>query len=159
LKGIYVLIIQIDKAIDVEIGALGKLMFPTGLYAYVGSAQNNLELRVKRHMGKEKHLFWHIDYLLNNPSAKVTSVYYTEGGKVKECKTARLLQKNGVAVSGFGCSDCHCKSHLFHVQEITFLKWYVKPLTVEVIATELVRSVSILKVAFGEGLSSANIGK
>jgi Uri superfamily endonuclease len=61
LKGIYVLIVKINKTINVNIGALGLLNFPEGLYAYVGSAQNNLELRVKRHQSKEKRLFWHIN--------------------------------------------------------------------------------------------------
>jgi Uri superfamily endonuclease len=44
LKGTYILIIQINKTIRPKIGALGEPTFPAGLYAYVGSAQNNLEL-------------------------------------------------------------------------------------------------------------------
>ena len=71
LKGIYVLIIQVSNDVAVQVGALGKLTFTKGLYAYVGSAQVNLEKRVGRHLGKEKRKFWHIDYLLGNNAAKV----------------------------------------------------------------------------------------
>jgi len=94
LKGIYVLIVKINKTISVNIGALGLLKFPGGLYAYVGSAQNNFEQRVKRHQSKEKRLFWHIDYLLNDEAANVIGVYYTQGEKAKECKIAGILREN-----------------------------------------------------------------
>ena len=121
MKGIYVLIVKISKPISVNIGALGLLVFPDGLYAYVGSAQNNLELRVKRHLSKEKRLFWHIDYLLNDESAKVIGIYYTHGDKAEECKIAHLLKENVEPIAGFGCSDCHCESHLFHAENFNAL--------------------------------------
>ena len=128
LKGIYVLIIQINQAIQPQIGALGRIAFTEGLYAYVGSAQNNLELRVARHQRKEKPLFWHIDYLLNNEAAKVMAVYYKPGCKTEECKIARLLEANAQPIAGFGCSDCHCSSHLFHGQNFDFLRVSMQPL-------------------------------
>jgi len=131
LKGIYVLIFKINKTISVAIGALGMLVFQEGLYAYVGSAQNNLELRVKRHHSREKRLFWHIDYLLNNEAAKLIGVYYTQGDKAKECEIARLLLENAEPVPGFGCSDCHCKSHLFHAENFGFLGKFMQPLTMQ----------------------------
>jgi Uri superfamily endonuclease len=39
LKGVYVLIIQVEKEAVLNVGALGTLTFKPGLYAYVGSAQ------------------------------------------------------------------------------------------------------------------------
>ena len=128
LKGIYVLLIQINKRISIEIGALGEVTFPEGLFAYVGSAQNNLELRVKRHQRKEKRLFWHIDYLLNNPAAKITDVLYKVGGKPEECKIANLLQQKAEPITGFGNSDCKCNSHLFRSRNFGFLKQQMKDL-------------------------------
>jgi Uri superfamily endonuclease len=128
LKGIYILIIQINKTIRPKIGALGEVTFPAGLYAYVGSAQNNLELRVKRHKRKEKRLFWHIDYLLNNEAAKVIGVYYRQGGKEEECQVASLLAQNGKSITGFGCSDCRCRSHLFRAESFEFLGEHMQPL-------------------------------
>jgi Uri superfamily endonuclease len=125
LKGIYVLVIEISKPISVNAGSLGLLPLQSGLYAYVGSAQNNLELRVKRHQSREKKLFWHIDYLLNDEAAKVIDVYYTPGDKLKECKIALILNENAAPICGFGCSDCQCKSHLFHAGSFDFLREYM----------------------------------
>ena len=130
MKGIYVLIVEISKTISVNCGALGLLTFPSGLYAYVGSAQNNLELRVKRHQSSQKRLFWHIDHLLNNEAAKVIGVYYTKGSKAKECKIASLLEENAGSIAGFGCSDCQCKSHLFRAENFSFLEKYMHPIHV-----------------------------
>jgi len=130
LKGIYVLIIQINKTIRPKIGALGELTFPAGLYAYVGSAQNNLELRVKRHKRREKRLFWHIDYLLNNEAAKIIDIYYRQDGKTVECHIASLLAENGEPITGFGCSDCRCTSHLFRAENFEFLRKHMHPLKV-----------------------------
>jgi Uri superfamily endonuclease len=132
LKGIYVLIIRVDKSIQTRIGALGDLTFNGGLYAYVGSAQNNLERRVLRHQRKEKRLFWHIDYLLNNPAAKIIDALYKPSGKSEECKIASLLAQNGCTpIIGFGCSDCQCSSHLFQALSFDFLRGHMLPLKVE----------------------------
>jgi Uri superfamily endonuclease len=128
LKGTYVLIIQINKRIRCKIGALGEITFPAGLYAYVGSAQNNIALRVARHLRKEKRLFWHIDYLLNNKAAKIINVYYKPGCKTEECRIASLLAQIGEPITSFGCSDCRCTSHLFHTESSEFLKKYMFPL-------------------------------
>ena len=127
MKGIYVLIVEITKTISFSVGALGLLTFDSGLYAYVGSAQNNLDLRVKRHKSSMKHLFWHIDYLLNNEEAKIICVYFAQGDKTKECKIALLLHKNADPIAGFGCSDCHCESHLFHAENFDFLEKCMQP--------------------------------
>lgn len=126
MKGIYVLIIQINKSISPKVGALGEIPFEVGLYAYVGSAQNGLESRVKRHLRKEKRLFWHIDYLLGDPAVEVTEVYCLEGDKTCECKIAQLLSRHGKPVPRFGCSDCRCTSHLFRSDGFEFLKNQMK---------------------------------
>ena len=131
MKGIYVLIVKINKTISVNIGALGLLKFPEGLYAYVGSAQNNFEQRVKRHQSKEKRLFWHIDYLLNDEAANVIGVYYTQGEKAKECKIAGILRENAESIAGFGCSDCRCKSHLFLAENFVLLEKCMHQLTMK----------------------------
>jgi Uri superfamily endonuclease len=116
-----VLIIQVDKDTGVTVGALGKLTFEKGLYAYVGSAQANLEQRIKRHLRKEKRLFWHIDYLLNDSAARIVKVLYKQADKTEECDLAKTIGKRGEPVNGFGCSDCRCKSHLFRIGDYRFL--------------------------------------
>lgn len=121
LKGIYVLIIRVSKNIKVNIGALGRKVFAKGLYAYAGSAQINLEQRVKRHLRHEKQLFWHIDYLLGSDAAEIVKVFYKQGDKTEECKTARFIGENGTPIACFGCSDCNCKSHFFRISDYAFL--------------------------------------
>ena len=91
LAGIYVLIIQVGEDISVDVGALGERVFEKGLYAYVGSAQANLEQRVKRHLRREKKKFWHIDYLLDKPASKIIKVFYKKAGKLEECETASII--------------------------------------------------------------------
>jgi Uri superfamily endonuclease len=131
LKGIYVLIIQISRDIAVQVGALGKLTFAKGLYAYVGSAQNNLEQRVRRHLRKEKRKFWHVDYLLDDDAAKVIAVFYKQAAKAEECAVAKAIGERGEAVAGFGASDCHCESHLLRVETYVFLQEFMRVLDVE----------------------------
>lgn len=128
MKGIYVLIINLSKNISADVGALGKLVFESGLYAYVGSAQKNLEQRVQRHTRKKKRLFWHIDYLLSDEAATVTEVLYAQGDKTRECQIASNLAEKSEPIKGFGCSDCHCTSHLFHAESFQFLKDDMQPL-------------------------------
>ncbi|MCW4023856.1 MAG: GIY-YIG nuclease family protein [Candidatus Bathyarchaeota archaeon] len=147
LKGIYVLVIEIDKPIEIKIGKLGTRTFQKGIYAYVGSAQNNLEQRVKRHLSKEKRLFWHIDYLLNDEAAKVTKVHYLEKGKADECKIAQLISENALSIEGFGCSDCNCKSHLFHAESFDFLGMFMQQWTMQSIECELAEALSEMQDA------------
>ena len=116
------LIIQVDKDLDVNVGALGKLRFEKGLYAYVGSAQTNLEKRIYRHFRKEKVKFWHVDYLLDNDAAKIIKVFFKGANKVEECETAKVIGEKDKPISGFGCSDCKCKSHLFLIGDYGFLQ-------------------------------------
>ena len=113
MKGIYVLIIEVKKPIQIRIGALGKIKFPKGSYAYVGSAQNNLKKRIARHLRKKKKKFWHIDYLLANKNVGINKIMYKPAGKPEECRIVKFLSKVEKSIKGFGSSDCKCESHLF----------------------------------------------
>jgi len=121
MKGIYVLLISVTKDIRISIGSLGYQDFPNGLYIYVGSAQNNLEKRVKRHLRKTKRKFWHIDYLLSNRHARVLGVFYRKAGKIEECRVAEKLCEVTTPIRGFGSSDCACKGHLFRIETHEYL--------------------------------------
>ena len=100
-----------------KIGALGKIQFSKGTYAYVGSAQNGIEKRVARHLKRKKRKFWHIDYLLAQKNAGIEKALYKKMPKQEECRIAQTLSKLGNPVRGFGCSDCSCSSHLFKIEE------------------------------------------
>lgn len=54
MKGSYILVVFVQKNVDLIIGALGKITFRKGFYLYVGSAMGHsgattLINRVKRH--------------------------------------------------------------------------------------------------------------
>lgn len=125
------LIIHVSNDAAIQVGALGKLIFEKGLYAYVGSAQGNLEQRVSRHLRKEKRKFWHVDYLLDNDAAKVVAVFSKQADKTEECEVAKAIGERGEPVGGFGASDCSCKSHLFRVRDYYFLQEFMRMLYVK----------------------------
>jgi len=125
MKGIYCLIIKVKTDITPKIGALGKIRFKKGIYVYTGSAQNNLEKRIKRHLSKKKKLKWHIDYLLKNNFVKIERVLYKKAKKPGECRIVNKLTKTEIPIKKFGCSDCNCKSHLFKLKSLKiFIKGY-----------------------------------
>lgn len=114
-------------------GAKSRLSFRKGLYAYVGSAQNNLEQRVKRHLRKEKRKFWHVDYLLANDAAKIIEVFQKQADKPEECMIAKAISLRSEPVDGFGSSDCSCKSHLFHLEDYGFLRDFMQVLDMKTV--------------------------
>ena len=56
MKGSYVLIIELNQDITIYIGSLGSIFFKKGFYSYIGSALNDLENRIKRHIRKKKNV-------------------------------------------------------------------------------------------------------
>ncbi len=122
MKGIYILIISISRDTKIKVGTLGEINFERGTYAYVGSAQNNLEKRIARHKSKNKKLRWHIDYLTTNKFTKIVKVLYKKAGKSEECRTAKKLIKTEIPIKNFGSSDCDCESHLFKIDTLPSLK-------------------------------------
>ena len=112
----YCLIIKLNKNSIIKVGKLGEMDFKKGYYVYVGSALNSIDSRVRRHLSKEKKLFWHIDYLLNSPNATVKEVILERSPKKWECDVAVEISNKGVSTNRFGCSDCKCSSHLFYFE-------------------------------------------
>ncbi|MDD3233606.1 MAG: GIY-YIG nuclease family protein [Candidatus Methanomethylophilus sp.] len=114
-RGTYILVLTLAAPREVTVGALGSIRFPAGTYCYVGSAAGGLDQRVGRHLRHNKKLKWHIDYL--TVIADRVEAYESYPDPVPECELARLAERSGgvPAVAGFGCSDCHCRSHLFWV--------------------------------------------
>lgn len=116
-SGAYLLLLELGKTIEAEIGSLGVLRFEAGTYLYTGSAKRNLSRRTARHLRRRrKNLHWHIDYLREKADrAKVFPIYTSED---IECElAARLSGIGGRPVPRFGSSDCSCGSHLFHFRE------------------------------------------
>jgi len=121
-RGVYILVIRITENTRVTVGALGRIDFAKGLYAYVGSAQNGLEKRIERHFSKSKRKFWHIDYLLDHDCVKIRKVLIKEATKIEECKVAEKFRQKSSSVTGFGSSDCKCSCHLFKLRSYQILE-------------------------------------
>ncbi len=111
MKGSYILLTQLPKEQTISIGSLKALHFPRGYYAYVGSAMSGFKPRISRHLKSNKKLHWHIDYLLEK--ASITGIILGETIDRAECTIAQALSCQFDFVTGFGCSDCRCHSHLF----------------------------------------------
>ena len=112
MKGSYILIVEIKSDLIISFGKKGEKQFEKGYYIYVGSALSGLDQRIQRHLRKQKKLHWHIDYLLEH--AIIIAVFFKEGKFREECNIAKKLDGQLLLISGFGCTDCQCKSHLFY---------------------------------------------
>jgi Uri superfamily endonuclease len=114
--GSYVLLVPLATPLTLDVGRLGRFDFPTGTYAYVGSAQGpgGLRARVGRHLRADKALRWHVDFL--TAAAPVTEVWIDASAARLECAwSGALAALPGVRqpVPGFGASDCACLTHQF----------------------------------------------
>ena len=114
-SGLCQLVIQLERRQVIDVGHLGRFVFPSGYYVYTGSAKRGLESRIARHLRREKRLRWHIDYLLGE--ARIVEVKSYHGGRLSECELSRsvgTLAGSKIVAPGFGSSDCRCSAHLFH---------------------------------------------
>ena len=115
--GTYVLCLQLNKAITLSIGKLGKFKFEPGCYYYVGSAfgPGGIAARCMHHLRISENPRWHIDYL--RAQCLLTDIYFGTDKKHLECNWSKKFthQKNCSApIKNFGASDCDCFSHLFY---------------------------------------------
>jgi endonuclease-3 len=113
-RGTYTLLVAVARDVQATVGALGKVTFEAGWYAYTGSAQGPGGLaRVRRHRevaaGDRDTRHWHVDYLLGLDAATVDGVV-TSPGLDGECEIASRVA--GDPLADFGASDCDCASHL-----------------------------------------------
>lgn len=90
--------------------------FPKGYYVYTGSAKKNLAARLARHRRKRKKFHWHIDYL--RQEADVIAAIPIRTSQDLEHELAGAVEViSDWRIDGFGCTDCHCLSHLFGFTE------------------------------------------
>lgn len=110
--GDYLFVIRISDDVDIVIGSKGTMHFPKGYYVYTGSAKKNLAARLARHRRKRKNLHWHIDYL--RQKADVIAAIPIRTSQDLEHELAGAVDAaSDWRIDGFGCTDCHCPSHLF----------------------------------------------
>jgi len=114
----YILLIKVSKDLKIRVGRLGEVLFKEGDYIYIGSARGCLEKRLQRHLRKEKKIFWHIDYLLENQKVKILQIWTID--KKVECQTAEAFYQDPITEiikKGFASSDCKCLTHLFFITD------------------------------------------
>lgn len=111
--GAYLLILSLPRPRTLEVGALGAIDFPKGIYAYSGSALGSLEPRVGRHFSARKKMHWHIDWL--RAAAVPMEALVLRSQDDLECLINDMIgrmQGSTPIAPGFGCSDCKCLTHL-----------------------------------------------
>ena len=115
--GLYVLLLRLNIAVMLRVGALGEVTLPAGDYLYVGSARRGLRARIDRHRRREKRVRWHIDYLTTHPGCDLEDVLAFVDPAITECELLRVVAAATGAtapVPGLGSSDCRsgCPAHL-----------------------------------------------
>jgi sugar fermentation stimulation protein A len=113
--GDYMMVLYLPKPRDIQIGSLGIRHFPAGYYVYVGSARRNLAARIARHRRRRKQLHWHLDYFRQQADV-VADIPIRTADDLEHDLAASLAPLSDWSMDGFGCSDCHCPSHLFGFQ-------------------------------------------
>jgi Uri superfamily endonuclease len=125
-SGTYALVLYSESDTVIQAGRRHRMNVEPGYYIYTGSAfgPGGVRARVTRHCrgGTSRH--WHIDYLRE----AVTPLYawYSLEPVNLEHDRARALSEMAVVspVKGFGCTDCRCFSHLFHMAKKPGLSWF-----------------------------------
>ncbi len=148
-RGAYLLRILLRKRLRLRLGRFrgGELIsLPAGVYLYAGSARGRsgsarLPRRLLRHATRsrgaphplqealvgffglqpprDKHLHWHVDYLLENPEAVLEAVYLICDPAPLETVLARWLlafPEIDAPVPGVGASDDPGGTHLLRVE-------------------------------------------
>ena len=116
--GTYTLLLYAAQPLaPIAIGKLGALSVAGGYYIYVGSAfgPGGVRARVAHHCRISHKPRWHIDYL--RAQLKLVEIWYTLDPQPREEQWVSLLQTMPgfrQPMPGFGASDSHNSSHLFH---------------------------------------------
>lgn len=115
-EGDYLLVVYMAEDKELVIGSKGKLFFKKGYYVYTGSARKNLGKRIERHKRIRKNLHWHFDYLRKEVEWIAAIPIRCQDDLEHELAGA-MKKISQWSIPGFGCSDCHCESHLFGMSE------------------------------------------
>jgi len=118
MRGTYILLLECLKDIEISVGSLGMIRFKNGYYAYIGSAMNGLENRIRRHLLKKKRVFWHIDYLTTSEHFNIIKVFAKVSDRKEESDIAKMFEGEFKYINSFGSSDSNDKSHLFIITDL-----------------------------------------
>ncbi len=114
--GTYVLVLEVREAVRIRAGRLGELEITPGWYVYIGSAfgPGGVAARCSHHRRISERPHWHIDYL--RAVSELREIWFScDSGRREHTWSDLIGQGKGATqpFSGFGASDCGCRSHLF----------------------------------------------
>lgn len=115
--GNYILLLHLPNDARLTIGKLGTFVFPSGWYAYVGSAfgAGGLVGRLKHHLQPVDKPHWHIDYLRQAAQLQEIWLSPSETRREQEWVDLMLVIPGAmILVEGFGASDSAQESHLIY---------------------------------------------
>lgn len=110
--GDYMIVLRLKAPKTIAVGSLGPVPFAEGYYVYVGSAKKNLDQRMAHHRVLRKKMHWHMDYLRKETDF-VGAIPIRTCDDLEHDLARALSEIADWDVPEFGCSDCHCRSHLF----------------------------------------------
>jgi Uri superfamily endonuclease len=137
--GTYALILKSVTNALIQVGRWGELRLQPGYYIYIGSAfgPGGVRARVSRHLQTDKRNHWHIDYLRDHVTPLQTWVSY-EAKHLEHEWAGILFEIPGMTpIQNFGCSDCKCYSHLFHILTKPNNGWFDRDEVLPTIAENL----------------------
>lgn len=114
--GDYMIVLHLKEPETITVGSLGPVSFSEGYYVYVGSARKNLEQRMAHHRALRKKMHWHMDYLRKEADF-VGAIPIRTRDDLEHDLARALSEIADWDVPKFGCTDCHCHSHLFGFKE------------------------------------------
>ncbi|MFN4223307.1 MAG: GIY-YIG nuclease family protein [Fervidobacterium nodosum] len=110
MKGSYILVLELS-----EDRKIYKWDLKRGLYVYVGSAMNNMEKRIQRHLSSKKKFHWHIDYLLEHATVKY--IFMISSNKKIEEEISKQFSKEFSGPKGFGSTDLDVETNLYYIND------------------------------------------
>jgi sugar fermentation stimulation protein A len=132
------LVVEVDHPMELRYGRGRRADVVPGVYCYVGSAlgSGGLAARIRRHHRASKQRHWHVDALLEQ--ARLIGALVIESDERLECRWASWVDRRAPGrVSGFGASDCRCRSHLFRIGGDTAGRAFVDAARLELHARHL----------------------
>ncbi|MGQ9856351.1 MAG: GIY-YIG nuclease family protein [Fervidobacterium sp.] len=109
------MLVKINTRTELKVSKNSWNLMP-GLYAYIGSAMNNIEKRILRHLRKNKRKHWHIDYL-TEVGEVICAVMFPSENRIEET-ISKMFSKRFELIPGFGATDLDVDTNLFFVNKI-----------------------------------------
>ncbi|MBS1271728.1 MAG: hypothetical protein MAGBODY4_00860 [Candidatus Marinimicrobia bacterium] len=119
VAGGYILVLEVDSPVNIQVGKRGEMPMNPGRYLYGGSAKCGIAHRINRHFFGGENLHWHIDYLTHHPQVDVVEAWcYPDYPEVEHQLAAKDDLSDDEIFRGFGNGDCGrgCQSHLWKIK-------------------------------------------